>query len=159
MRFSTIAASTFAALAYAQSSSTMDMSSAMSAESSASTSASKVATSVSSVISSESSREASLSSELSSAAASGSSSLASSLSSRLTSLAASDAALLGRLVDGVVLVIRAGQTERDAARQAVRQLAAGRARVLGAVLNDPDDKVGKYGGHYRYEYYGHKVGA
>lgn len=72
-------------------------------------------------------------------------------------LAASDAALLGRLVDGVLLVVRAGQTERDAAKQAVRQLAAGRARILGAVLNDPDSKVGKYGGHYQYEYYGEKV--
>lgn len=74
-------------------------------------------------------------------------------------LAASDAALIGRMVDGVILVVRAGQTERDAARQAVRQLGAGRARVLGAVLNDPDGKVGKYGGHYQYEYYGHKVEA
>lgn len=72
-------------------------------------------------------------------------------------LAASDAAMLGRLVDGVLLVVRAGQTERDAAKQAVRQLAAARARLLGAVLNDPDSKVGQYGGHYQYEYYGEKV--
>jgi succinoglycan biosynthesis transport protein ExoP len=72
-------------------------------------------------------------------------------------LAASDAAILGRLVDGVLLVVRAGQTERDAAKQAVRQLVVGRARILGAVLNDPDSKVGKYGGHYQYEYYGEKV--
>lgn len=72
-------------------------------------------------------------------------------------LAASDAALIGRVVDGVVLVVRAGQTERDAAKQAVRSLATGRARILGAVLNDPDSKVGKYGGHYQYEYYGERA--
>lgn len=69
-------------------------------------------------------------------------------------LAAADAAILGRHTDGVLLVIRAGQTERDMAVQAVQQLHSVGARILGAVLNDPDSKVGKYGGHYHYEYYG-----
>jgi capsular exopolysaccharide synthesis family protein len=69
-------------------------------------------------------------------------------------LAASDAAILGTLVDGVLLVVRAGQTERAAAVQAVAQLNTLGVRVLGAVLNDPDSKVGKYGNHFAYEYYG-----
>ena len=69
-------------------------------------------------------------------------------------LAAADAAILGTLVDGVVLVVRAGQTERVAARQAVHKLRQVNARLLGAVLNDPDSKVAAYGGHYVYEYYG-----
>jgi polysaccharide biosynthesis transport protein len=69
-------------------------------------------------------------------------------------LAASDAAILGTQCDGVVLVVRAGQTERDAAQQSVRKLVTLGARILGAVLNDPDSKVGQYGGYYAYEYYG-----
>jgi capsular exopolysaccharide synthesis family protein len=69
-------------------------------------------------------------------------------------LAAADAAVLGTLVDGVVLVIRAGRTERGAAQQATMQLAAVGARVVGAVLNDPDAKAAQYGGYYYYNYYG-----
>jgi tyrosine-protein kinase Etk/Wzc len=69
-------------------------------------------------------------------------------------LAASDAAVLGTKTDGVLLVVRAGQTERGAAQQAVQQLANVGARVVGAVLNDPDAKVPQYGGYYNYEYYG-----
>lgn len=69
-------------------------------------------------------------------------------------LAASDASVLGTKTDGVLLVVRAGQTERGAAQQAVQQLAVVGARVVGAVLNDPDAKVPQYGGYYNYEYYG-----
>jgi tyrosine-protein kinase Etk/Wzc len=69
-------------------------------------------------------------------------------------LAASDAAILATLADGVVLVVRAGETEADAGIQAMQQLSAVGARVVGAVLNDPDAKVQKYGGYYKYEYAG-----
>src|SRR5690606_35977422 len=37
-------------------------------------------------------------------------------------LAAADAAILGRFCDGVLLVVRAGQTDRAAAQQAIEQL-------------------------------------
>jgi capsular exopolysaccharide synthesis family protein len=56
-------------------------------------------------------------------------------------LALSDAALIGRLTDGVLLVIRAGQTDRDEARTAVRQVRAVGVPVVGAVLNDPAELV------------------
>ena len=69
-------------------------------------------------------------------------------------LAASDASVLGTKTDGVLLVVRAGQTERGAAQQAIQQLANVGARVIGAVLNDPDAKVPQYGGYYQYSYYG-----
>ncbi len=69
-------------------------------------------------------------------------------------LAAGDAAILGARADGVVMVVRAGQTDQGAAREAVRQLDNVRARILGAVLNDPDATVPKYGGYYQYAYYG-----
>jgi succinoglycan biosynthesis transport protein ExoP len=69
-------------------------------------------------------------------------------------LAASDGAILATLSDGVVLVLRAGSTEGEAAQQAIQQLAGVGARVVGAVLNDPDAKVPTYGGYYHYEYAG-----
>ena len=70
-------------------------------------------------------------------------------------LAAADAAILGSYVDGVILVVRAGKTERAAAVQARRQLSTVGARTLGAVLNDPDAKTPGYGGYYAYSgYYG-----
>jgi tyrosine-protein kinase Etk/Wzc len=69
-------------------------------------------------------------------------------------LAASDAAILATIADGVVLVVRAGVTEADAGQQAMAQLQSVGARVVGAVLNDPDSKLQQYGGYYNYEYAG-----
>jgi succinoglycan biosynthesis transport protein ExoP len=67
-------------------------------------------------------------------------------------LAASDAAILSTIADGVVLVVRAGVTEAEAGQQAMQQLMSVGARVVGAVLNDPDAKVQSYGGYYKYDY-------
>jgi capsular exopolysaccharide synthesis family protein len=69
-------------------------------------------------------------------------------------LAASDAAILSTIADGVVLVVRAGVTEAEAGQQAMQQLQSVGARVVGAVLNDPDSKLQQYGGYYNYEYAG-----
>jgi tyrosine-protein kinase Etk/Wzc len=73
-------------------------------------------------------------------------------------MAASDSSVLASMVDGVVLVVRAGRTERGMAQQAVRQLTSVGARVLGAALNDPDRVATAYGGagyyYYAYNYYG-----
>jgi len=51
-------------------------------------------------------------------------------------VAVSDAALLAPRVDGVLLVVDAGQTRRDWARRARAQLEKVNARVLGVVLNN-----------------------
>ncbi|MCC6176557.1 MAG: CpsD/CapB family tyrosine-protein kinase [Chloroflexi bacterium] len=48
----------------------------------------------------------------------------------------SDAAVLATRVDGVLLVVDAGRTRRDAARRAKEQLERVGARVLGVVLNN-----------------------
>ena len=70
-----------------------------------------------------------------------------------------DAALLGTNADGVILIARAGRTEKAALSYAVEQLRNVRADVLGAVLNDIDYKrdaryYGKYGSYgYYYQYY------
>ncbi|HET7549959.1 MAG TPA: polysaccharide biosynthesis tyrosine autokinase, partial [Gemmatimonadaceae bacterium] len=67
---------------------------------------------------------------------------------------AADSMILGRGADGVLLVVRAGATQRDSAQDAIQRLTTVGARVVGAVLNDPDHKVPQYGGYYYYDYYG-----
>jgi tyrosine-protein kinase Etk/Wzc len=72
-----------------------------------------------------------------------------------------DAALLGTRADGVVVVARAGVTDRGAISYALEQLAAVRAPVLGAVLNDIDVRKDRYYGSYglaSYERYAAEVG-
>ena len=67
-------------------------------------------------------------------------------------LVAGDASILSVLVDGTVMVLRAGQTDRGAALAAVQQLKSVGAHMLGSVLNDPDAKVASYEGYYYYAY-------
>jgi capsular exopolysaccharide synthesis family protein len=72
-------------------------------------------------------------------------------------LVAPDASVLAARVDGVILVVRAGVTERDAAAAAVQQLRTVDANLVGAVLNDPDAKLPSYSGYYSrgYSYKGY----
>lgn len=75
-------------------------------------------------------------------------------------LAAADAEILAVQTDAVVVVVRAGQTDRHSAQYAVQQLRAIGARVVGAVLNDPDEQVPAYGRYvYYYEGYAPRSGA
>jgi Mrp family chromosome partitioning ATPase len=67
-------------------------------------------------------------------------------------LAASDAAIVSRIADGALVVVRAGRTEKSALQTAVQQLHTVGARVLGTVLNDPDAEVPKYAKYYGYYY-------
>ena len=53
-----------------------------------------------------------------------------------------DANLLAGLVDGAVIVIRAGQTPYDVVERAIQIL--GRKRILGLILNCVDDTEGQY---------------
>jgi capsular exopolysaccharide synthesis family protein len=53
-------------------------------------------------------------------------------------LSVADATLLGPIVDGVVVVVDARRTRRHHAVQAVRELEAGGARVIGMILNNVD---------------------
>jgi capsular exopolysaccharide synthesis family protein len=67
-------------------------------------------------------------------------------------LAVADAVALGPLVDGVLLVVAAGTTDRHAVEQALSQLGGAGARVVGAVLNDSRGEVERYGGDDYYDY-------
>jgi Mrp family chromosome partitioning ATPase len=63
-------------------------------------------------------------------------------------LATADASIVASLTDGVLLVVRAGTTDRNAAQRACQQLANVGARVVGTVLNDPGGEVAKEGDYY-----------
>ncbi|MBA2459813.1 MAG: polysaccharide biosynthesis tyrosine autokinase [Gemmatimonadales bacterium] len=63
-------------------------------------------------------------------------------------LATADAGIVGSLTDGVLLVVRAGTTDRNAAQRAYQQLANVGARVVGTVLNDPGGELAKEGDYY-----------
>jgi capsular exopolysaccharide synthesis family protein len=67
--------------------------------------------------------------------------------------AVTDPAVLGNLTDGVVLVIKAGETTRDSAMHARRQLAAAKARLFGVVVNAIDFSNPAYGYDYYYRNY------
>jgi polysaccharide biosynthesis transport protein len=65
-----------------------------------------------------------------------------------------DARVLGRLADGVILVVRSAQTMRDAAVAANQRLTEDKTRVLGTILNQWDPrKTNSYGCGYGYKYY------
>jgi succinoglycan biosynthesis transport protein ExoP len=65
-----------------------------------------------------------------------------------------DARILGRLADGVVLVVRSAQTMRDAAVAANQRLTEDGTRVLGTILNQWDPRrTNQYGNGYGYKYY------
>jgi capsular exopolysaccharide synthesis family protein len=76
-----------------------------------------------------------------------------------------DARVLGRMTDAVILVARAEQTTRDALIAATQRLAEDRIRVLGTILNDwnpkrsPNGYYGYYRGSYYYKYKADKNGT
>ncbi len=69
--------------------------------------------------------------------------------------AVTDAVVIGRLVDGAVVVVRAGATPREIVRNGLVQLKAVSSPILGVVLNGVDmDRDGYYYYQYYYYYYG-----
>ncbi len=63
-------------------------------------------------------------------------------------LPTADAAIFAAIARGVVFVTRAGRTDREAARLAMHRLDDVGARVVGAVLNDPDAESPRFGSDY-----------
>jgi capsular exopolysaccharide synthesis family protein len=66
--------------------------------------------------------------------------------------AVSDAVVLSRLSDGVVLIAEAGKTHREALVRSARQLRDVDAHIVGVILNDLDLSDRRYG---YYSYYGY----
>lgn len=64
-----------------------------------------------------------------------------------------DARVLGRLADGVILVVRAGQTTTDSALFAAQRFAEDGTRVMGTVLNSWDPRTSRHYGYGPYRDY------
>ena len=67
-----------------------------------------------------------------------------------------DAAIIGKYCDGAVLVIEQGVIKRKVVQAVIKQLKRGKVRILGAVLNKVDERIGAYGAYdykYSYSYY------
>ncbi len=67
--------------------------------------------------------------------------------------AVTDPAVLGNLADGVVLVVKAGDTTRESAIHARRQLMSAKARLFGVIVNAIDFSNPAYGYDYYYRNY------
>ena len=65
----------------------------------------------------------------------------------------SDARVLGRMADAVVLVLRAGQTTRDTARAAAERFLDDGTHLLGTILNSWNPSKNGYGYYDSYRYY------
>lgn len=70
-------------------------------------------------------------------------------------IAVTDATVLAPRVDGVLIVIKPGQTKLETAIQTVQQLRRVGANIVGIVINEVNPRSGRYGYYYRYdqEYY------
>jgi capsular exopolysaccharide synthesis family protein len=65
-----------------------------------------------------------------------------------------DARVLGRLADGVILVVRSAQTTRETAAAAAQRLTEDGTRVLGTILNKWDPRKASHPGYaYAYRHY------
>jgi succinoglycan biosynthesis transport protein ExoP len=72
-------------------------------------------------------------------------------------MAATDAVILSALVDGVLLVVRSGETPKEALTRTRDLLHSVKSRVLGVVLNAVDASSPDY--YYSYRYYPYAYGA
>ena len=71
-------------------------------------------------------------------------------------MAATDAVILSSLTDGVLLVVRSGETPKEAFTRTRDLLAAVKSRLLGVVLNAVDSSAPDY--YYSYRYYPYAYG-
>ncbi len=63
-----------------------------------------------------------------------------------------DSVVLARMADGILMVLRPGQTRKHAARTAIRHFAGIGAQMLGIVVNGMDFSKAKFFSNYDYQY-------
>lgn len=68
-------------------------------------------------------------------------------------LGIADPLVVSQRTDGVILVVKSGQTPKEAAQEARRLLAGVNAKILGAVLNSIDQASFRYSNYYNYYRY------
>jgi capsular exopolysaccharide synthesis family protein len=64
-----------------------------------------------------------------------------------------DAITIGRNIDGVLMVVRAGSTQREVAKRAAQMIRDSKLNLLGVVLNNLDEALPYY---YSQKYYGYR---
>lgn len=69
-------------------------------------------------------------------------------------LMVTDAQILSKYADGVILVVSSGEADKHAAQRAKELLEKVNAKILGVVLNKLDTTKKGYYGYYYYYYYG-----
>jgi capsular exopolysaccharide synthesis family protein len=69
----------------------------------------------------------------------------------------SDALIVSPVVDGVVIVVKSGQTPREAVLRTKQALVDVNARVFGVVLNSIDLDADRYYYKYKYSYYSYNT--
>jgi polysaccharide biosynthesis transport protein len=70
-------------------------------------------------------------------------------------LSVTDARILGTMVDGVVLVIKGGETPKEAVQRTKRLLQEVHAHLIGILLNNVDVRSADYHYYSKYYYYGY----
>ncbi len=70
-----------------------------------------------------------------------------------------DAVLLSEQVDGIVLVVRCNQTEKEPLNDAVNSLKMVNAKILGFILNDSEPQGKSYGKYSRYSKYSYEYSS
>jgi capsular exopolysaccharide synthesis family protein len=70
-------------------------------------------------------------------------------------LSVTDARILATMADGVILVIKGGETPREAVRLTKRLLQEVHARIIGSILNNVNIHSADYSYYSKYYYYGH----
>jgi len=73
-------------------------------------------------------------------------------------LSVTDARILATIVDGVVLVIKGGETTKEAVERSKRLLLDVRARILGTLLNNVNMQTMNSYYYSKYYYYGYGYG-
>jgi succinoglycan biosynthesis transport protein ExoP len=68
----------------------------------------------------------------------------------------SDPLLIGGLVDGVIMVVRAGSTQREVVKRAINLLRDASIKLYGLVANDYEDVLPYY---FKDKYYGYKYSS
>lgn len=68
----------------------------------------------------------------------------------------SDALILGQELEGVLLVLKAGATQREVAKRACELLSAANLNVVGIIMNNMKESLPYY---YDYKYYGYEYGS
>ena len=74
-------------------------------------------------------------------------------------LPVSDALVLAKLVDGIVVVANGAATPRQQVRTACSRIVRARGKILGVVLNKIKIQSPDYYYHYHHEYYGYGAGS